>query len=190
MASAYAKKAALTAETQHTKYHLQDESDPLLSGQIKKYWTDLGLKFPGVTTAWSAVFVSWCIKTAGAKATEFKFSPAHSQFVHAAIKNEKNGTGVFRAKQINNYAPNIGDIIHNNRLGNTFDYAYAATHSSYSSHSAIVVETGVDSSGKYAVTSGGNESDSVRRKIVRLDANGFIKQRNVNPFICVIQNLK
>src|SRR5262249_14209741 len=88
-----------------------------------------------------------CVEQAGATSAEFKFNPAHSQFVYAAIQNGLHSTGVFRAFSVESYAPQIGDIIQNNRGGNTFSFDYARTHRSYESHSAIVVETGVDSKG-------------------------------------------
>jgi hypothetical protein len=47
-----------------------------------------------------------------------------------------------------------------------------------------------DSNGKYVLTIGGNESDSVRIKEVRLDTNGKIKNRQNNPFILIIETLK
>lgn len=189
MPSAFAKRLASVAEAQYDAYHFHSESDPPLAKQIERYWKDLGLKFPGVDTAWSAVFVSWCVQRAGASANEFKFSAQHSVFVHKAIKNAKAGIGVFRAFHIDAYGPQVGDIIQNNR-GKAYTYDYASTHADYLSHSAIVIETGTDSQGLYALTVGGNESDSVRRKIVRLRPNGKIKQRPLSPFICVIQDLK
>jgi S-(hydroxymethyl)glutathione dehydrogenase/alcohol dehydrogenase len=66
----------------------------------------------------------------------------------------------------------------------------AKTHSSYQSHSVIVIEEGTDSAGRFAFCIGGNESDSVRRSTVRLDKNGFIKQRAGNSFIALVKNLK
>ena len=126
------------------------------------------MQFPGVETAWSAVFVSWCVKQAGASSAEFKFNPAHSQFVHVAIRNGINETGVFRGFRIIDHAPQVGDIIQNNRGGSTFDFDFARTHKSYASHSAIVVEIGTDAQGGFALTVGGNESDSVRETVVRL----------------------
>src|SRR5262249_48287365 len=120
MPSAFAKKLAGIAQKQYDLYHFDSENDPPLAKQIGRYWTDLGLKFPGVSTAWSAVFVSWCVEEAGATSAEFKFNPAHSQFVYAAIQNGLHSTGVFRAFNVDSYAPQIGDIIQNNRGGNTF----------------------------------------------------------------------
>jgi len=83
----------------------------------------------------------------------------------------------------------VGDIIANNQAGLAFDFTYASAHDDYHSHSAIVVEKGRDSTGDYVLTVGGNEGDSVRRKIIYLN-NGVIPQRDHMPFIAVIQNLK
>jgi hypothetical protein len=190
MTSTYAKKLAATAVAQFDQFHEFSESDPPLAAQIKRYWEGIGLKFPGVKTAWSAVFVSFCVKTAGASAKEFTFAAAHSKFVKVAIQNALQGTGVFRAFEITKQQPQVGDIIQNNRGNHKFTYDFARTHSAYESHSAIVVEVGSDHNGHFANTIGGNESDSIRRKRVALNANGLIIQRKINPYICVIQDLK
>lgn len=189
--SAFAKKLASIAEDQHKKFQFTNEADPLLCKQIKKWTQDIGFTFTSCTSVpWSAVFVSWCVKEAGATKSEFKFAMAHSVFVNQAIKNAVNGVGVFRGREIGAHPPNVGDIIQNNRGGNKFDFAFAKTHTNYLSHSVIVVEIGQDNQGGFAFCIGGNESDSVRRSVVRLDPQGFIKQRDGNPFICVIENLK
>src|SRR5262245_38710976 len=112
--SPFALKLAEEADRQHTRFHMLNEADPELCGQIKKYWVDLGLTFSNCGVAWSAVFVSWCVKTAGATAAEFKFSAQHSVFVNQAIKNARAGTGVFHGMKIDLHAPAVGDIIQNN----------------------------------------------------------------------------
>ena len=189
--TAFAKKLAKIATDQHTKFHMLNEAEPSLCKQIKRYWTDLGLRFGGCAEVpWSAVYVSWCVKQAGAVKSEFPFSAAHSEFVHACIKNALGQTGVFRAIPIGSHAPEVGDIIQNNRGGTTFDYEFARTHRQYASHSAIVTEVGTDSAGPFALTIGGNESDSIRRTVVRLTATRLIRQRIINPYICVVRNLK
>lgn len=190
MPSKYAKELAATALDQFNEFHEFSESDPPLAAQIKRYWTGIGLKFPGVKTAWSAVFVSFCVKKAGATASEFAFAAAHAKFVKAAIQNALDNKGVFRAFPIDQYGPQVGDIIQNNRGGNKFSYDFARTHSAYESHSAIVVQVGADHNGHFAMTIGGNESDSIRRKRVVLNDKGFIVQRKLSPYICVIQDLK
>ena len=188
MPTPYAKKLSNIALTQYDKYHLLREQQSPLAEQIKQYWKGIAA-FPGVSTPWSAVFISWCVKQAGAVGSEFKFAAAHSQFVYQAIQNAAAGTGVFRGYDVATYAPKVGDILHNNRSGNSFTFAYASTHKAYESHSAIIVEVGMDTQGRYLRTIGGNESDSVGLKEVRLNANGIVK----NPaglYISVIENLK
>lgn len=191
MPTPFALKLAGIAEEQHTMFHLHDEADPLLCKQIKKYWTDLRLGFTScVSVPWSAVFISWCVKQAGASAAEFKFAAAHSVFVFQAIQNARNGSGVFRGVDIATAVPGVGDIIQNNRGGKKHLFNFAKTHKNYESHSAIVIETGQDSNGRFALTIGGNEGNSVRQTVVRLNDQGFIKQRINNPFICLVKNLK
>ena len=190
MLSAFEEKVSAVAQEQYDKFHFHSENDKPLADQIKVYWAGLDLKFPGVGTAWSAVFVSWCIKQAGATSSEFRFSARHSDFVFWAISNADARRGLFQALPITECAPSVGDIIHNNREGKSFDYGFAAANRKYESHSAIVVDTGRDGTGRFATTIGGNESDSVRRKRVILNEDGFIAQRKANPYICVIQTLK
>jgi hypothetical protein len=188
--SKFAKRLASVAQGEHDQFHLIHETDPPLSGQIKKYWTTLGFQFPGVQTPWSAVFISFCVKTAGATAADFKFAEAHSVFVHKAIENARNQTGVFQGFDISEQPIALGDILQNNRGSHRFDFAFAKAHDAYESHSAIVISMGHDALGPFAMTVGGNESDSIRMKRVNLDPDGTVKQRASSPFICLVKNLK
>lgn len=189
--SAFARRLATIAQQQHAKFQFINEADPALCKQIQTWTEDIGFAFASCTKVpWSAVFVSWCVKEAGATKAEFKFAMAHSVFVQQAIKNGLSGQGVFHGLEITAHAPAVGDIIQHNRGGHTFDFDFARTHSSYNSHSVIVIEVGQDTKGRFAFCVGGNETDSVRRTVVRLNAAGFIKQRPGNPFICVIKDLK
>jgi hypothetical protein len=191
--SAFAKRLASIAQEQHAKFQFVNEADSELCKQIKKWTEDIGGEFFSCTSPkhpWSAVFVSWCVKQAGATKKEFEFSKAHSVFVHKAIQNALNGEGVFHGLDISAHAPNVGDIIQHNRGGKKFDFAHARKNKNYFSHSVIVVEVGEDTKGRFAFCIGGNESDSIRRTVVRLTPQGFVRQRENNPFICVIKTLK
>lgn len=184
--SDFAKLVATTAREQHDQFHLIDENDEPLSSQIKKYWQAVGQPFPGVEVPWSAVFVSFCVKKAGATDDEFEFAAAHSIFVHKAINNP----AAYRGVKISAASVRVGDIIQNNRGGTSHDFEFAKTHPTYTSHSAVVVARGEDHLGKFALTIGGNESDSVRRVRVALKDDGTIRQRTGNPFICLLKNEK
>jgi hypothetical protein len=192
MPSTYARKLAKVAEDDYNNYHGLHETTTKMSTRIKFYWSSTVGGFTSVGVAWSAVFVSAMVKSAGATGAEFKLSSRHAIFVNWAIKNADNGVGLFRAFKISDYAPKIGDIIQNNRGGNTFDYAHAKASDNYPSHSAIVVEEGVDGSGRYVRTVGGNEGDTVGDAVIRVTSAGLIKQPASDPtrYICVIQNLK
>jgi hypothetical protein len=192
MASTYARALARAAEKEFDLYGSFHETTAVMQRRIAAYWTEIGLRFTSVSVPWSAVFVSSHVKRAGATAGEFKFAAAHSQFVRAAARNAANEAGVFRAYAVSDYAPQVGDIIQNNRAGNAFTFAYAKTHSSYPSHSAIVVEEGIDGAGRYVRTIGGNEGDKVGEKVVRLTAQGMVRQPTSAPryYISVIQTLK
>ncbi len=189
--SPFALALANTAQEQHNRFQFTNEADPVLCQQIKKWTQEIGFKFTSCTQVpWSAVFISWCVKQAGATKAEFKFAMSHSVFVNQAIRNAVKGTGVFQGFDFNAQPPAIGDIIQNNRRGNTFNFAFAKKNAQYESHSVIVVETGRDAQGGFAFCIGGNEQDSVRRSVVRLDDDGLIKQRTGNSFIAIVKNLK
>jgi len=188
MATAFQKRLAVIARTEYDRFHLLRENQEPLASRVAKYWTDLGFAFPGVHVPWSAVFVSWCVRSGGATAGQFKFARAHSQFVFAAIANASAGTGVFRGRAPSAYAPKVGDILQNNRSAHMVDFAFAATHKAYESHSAVVVEVGVDERGRYLHTIGGNESDSVGLKEVRLSTTGKVANSS-GLYISVIETL-
>ena len=176
------------ANRQHSLYSGCDETDDPLFSQIGEYWTGATLTYPGnVSTPWSAAFISWCLKAAGATAQQMTFSGRHSIYIHPMIQNAKAGTGNFRAHDITAYAPKVGDLVHYSRDGAVTTYAQADASGNYDSHSAIVVGFGEGAAGRYALTIGGNEGDSVRRKEVPLNAAGTVKQRASNPFLAVVE---
>lgn len=191
-AADYRDRLVSVARTEQATFGETVETDEPLRSRIDKYCTDIGVAPPQDISdfAWSAVFVSWCVKTAGATADEFKFSTMHSVFVKAAIQNALKSIGVFRAWPIEQYAPKVGDIIQRNRSGGDITYGQAKTKTSYPSHSAIVVEVGVSGGRKFARLVGGNERDSIRITRLWLTESGHVQQADGDPYICVIQTLK
>ena len=65
----------------------------------------------------------------------------------AAVANAKSATGVFMGRDVAQCAPKMRDILQSNRGHGAYTCQYAATHRSYPSHCAIVMEVGVDSKG-------------------------------------------
>ena len=137
--SAFAAGLAAVVRALHDQFQFVTEGDPVLCAQIRKWTIGIGGEFVSCTSPnhpWSAVFVSWCVKQAGATASEFKFSKQHSVFVHQAIKNADKGTGVFHGLPIDAHPPGVGDIIQHNRAKPPKSFQFARTHANYPSHSA------------------------------------------------------
>lgn len=190
MLSAFEAALVQVAEGEFARFGGLDEDFPPLSDRIRQYWEDLGFRFKDVEEPWSAVFVSWCLKQAGAKKSEFLFSAQHSQFVHWAIGNAEARRGVFQAFPFDEVALDVGDIVQWNRNGNIFNFDHAAREKSYPSHSAIVTALGRDAAGRFARTVGGNEGDTIGISRIALNEAGIIRQRAKRSFIAVVQTLK
>ncbi|MDX0140827.1 DUF2272 domain-containing protein [Sinorhizobium meliloti] len=176
-----------------------DEGDDPLRSRIADYYEAGGgsrnLDPTLNVNAWSAAFVSFCVKQSGATAQQFKFNLSHSVFVQAAIANGLADTGVFRGHRITDYAPKLGDLVHHNRDGGTLSFDFARRNTGYPSHSAIVVDFETRNGVRHAVTIGGNEhmrggSGTVGMKRFAVDSNGFLDQSVIAPrLICVVENL-
>lgn len=197
----YAQRLALVASAEHRDYSGILETDSSLKKRIYDvYLADLDHANPDdelgwdmssdiTSWAWSATFVSWCVLESGAFNADFDFSIRHAKYIKFCIANGDNGSGTFRARKLDDYSPQVGDLICGNRGGGQVTFGQARTLDSYNSHGAIVVELTVQDGVHYAVTIGGNEGDSIRKTMVRLTQQGRVKQRGTDPYICVIQNL-
>lgn len=157
-------------------------------------------------TAWSAAFISFVVKKAlrssGSKAS-FKFSARHSEYVGAAIRNVLQGQSApaflgLPPTGVGAVEPEVGDIIGVTRVRAIDDYAdaldAARANERYFSHFDVVTEI---KNGEVKCV-GGNVSNSVTKKTVRLASNGilpilrfkFDSAGNVisGPYICVIKH--
>jgi hypothetical protein len=186
------------AKAEFDRFHGINEGDQPLRGRIADYYEAGGgsrnLDPTLNENAWSAAFVSFCVKQSGATLDQFKFSLSHSVFVRAAIVNADNDRGVFRGHRITEYAPKVGDLIHHNRSGGTLSFDFARANTGYPSHSAIVVDFENRDGVRNAVTIGGNEflsggSGTVGKKFFPLDPSGLLDQSSIGPrLICLVEN--
>lgn len=69
-------------------------------------YNEYGTPYLGEPPAWSAAFVSYVMRAAGA-GTGFPYSPLHADYINAAARNE----GVLHAERPEGYAPQVGDLI-------------------------------------------------------------------------------
>ena len=165
------------------KGRADEESDPYYK-YVREMWAAIGepwdgrSRYPnGEEVPWSAAFISWVVRRAGAAYANFQFAASHSVFVNNAIKARVTNRldKPFWGFRINERKPEIGDIIQRNRGSGAFTYSHAENHSSYSSHSDIVVEVTPD----VVRVIGGNVGDTVAMggaiQEYDLGPDGFIK---------------
>ena len=156
------------------------ETDPRLRKTLQDYWkTGAGVNYsedqlgdPGFQNdhPWSAAFISWVMKTAGA-GNAFKYSSSHAVYTRAAKDNRiANNDNPVRAYRITELAPQVGDLICKSRSGS--GATYDNIRPGMKTHCDIVTEVRPRS----ILTVGGNVNNSVAQKTLRTDANGTMAE--------------
>lgn len=156
------------------------ETDPANLGILRDYWkTGAGVDYTAAQLAspafqgshpWSAAFISWVMRKAGA-GDAFKYNASHSVYTAAAKKNRIDGNdNPFKAYRIGELSPRVGDLICKARAGS--GATYDTIKPGMTTHCDIVV--GVRPDGLEVV--GGNVSNSVSggRGRVKLDSAGHL----------------
>ena len=169
------------AEFARWNFGQTDESDPRMRPVLEAYWRATPMGVPTTpnwwsNVAWSAAFISWVMKTAGA-GSNFRYSSAHTDYVGDAKRNRlANNTNPFKAYRITEVAPRVGDLVCVERQdgnGNWSGVNYDNVDQGFrASHCDIVVEVQAGQ----LITIGGNVSDSVSDTPVRIDGNGRVIQ--------------
>lgn len=142
----------------------RDECDPAMRSILEDYWrTGVGW-VPRKdnwcsAAAWSAAFISWVMRQAGA-GDAFRYSGAHTTYVGAAKRNRMaNNSNPFKAYRTSEVAPRVGDLVCNARSNSGVTYDNV-DRGSYKSHCDIVVEV---LPGRVKAI-GGNVQNSVSKK--------------------------
>lgn len=123
--------------------------------------------------AWSAAFISYVMRIAGAN-ERFTYSPDHATYINAAASGENPW---LTARNPANYTPEIGDLLCVGR-GKSRDTTFAMLPTSYNfpAHCGIVVITQQNAPpfGRELSVIGGNIDDSVALTHVPVDATGRV----------------
>jgi hypothetical protein len=90
---------------------------------------------------WSAAFISWVMKQAGA-GNKFKYSKWHSDYIRDAIKKRKDNdpNAAFKGYRLNEISPQVGDLVCFSSGEDTGQVDYDTTRR-YRAHCDIVVAT-------------------------------------------------
>jgi hypothetical protein len=142
--------------------------------RVGTYWLDgtgtHGLDGRNHDSAWSATFISWIMRSAGA-GDRFRYSTQHSVYISQGIrdflsKREAAGYWTVRLKAAR---PKVGDLVCWSReAGVDYDHQKGG---SYKGHSDLVVEVMLDR----VLVIGGNVGDSVTQRPLALDGSGFLE---------------
>jgi hypothetical protein len=122
--------------------------------------------------AWSAAFVSYVVRMAGA-GSGFPYSATHSDYIHAALQQARGETDrwVITAERPDNYAPQPGDLICHGRGATASLHFDEIPSGRFPAHCDIVVDTSLP--GRIAVI-GGNFDDAVTLTHVPVTSGGQI----------------
>jgi hypothetical protein len=141
--------------------------------RIGQYWVE-GTNTHGIDGRngdwpWSAAFISWVEKQAGAGA-RFRYSTQHSVYISQAIRDRLSGRAAagYWGCRLNEIRPTTGDLVCWARQSGV-DYDHQAG-GNYKGHSDIVVE--VQPTQIFVI--GGNVGNSITKRPLKLDSNGFV----------------
>lgn len=138
--------------------HMRETDEPA-SSRIAQYWANVGKpEWSGQTTdqPWSAAFISFAMKEAG-DGGKFKKATGHCIYINDAIKRCNEVGAAFHGKRIQEYAPQLGDLICRTRAGSEVNFDTAPATPWYTSHTDIVTAI---KPGEVEMT-GGNVGNSV-----------------------------
>ncbi|MBB3660008.1 hypothetical protein FHX15_005277 [Rhizobium sp. BK650] len=177
--------AANAASIARKQYALWDkgklsETQSRALPMLQDYWkTGLGISYSSAQLAspafqkahyWSAAFISWVMRKAGA-GSAFKYAASHSVYFVAARKNRaENNSNPFKAYRPTEIAPRPGDLICNWR---DRPVTYDSVKPGDPGHCDVVVEVKSD----HLLAIGGNKgtNGTVLMVKVPIDANGRLK---------------
>jgi hypothetical protein len=164
------------------------ETDPRMRPILQDYWlTGVGVQVTDSQLAsaawqnlhpWSAAFISWVMRQAGA-GSSFRYSARHAVYVVWAKQNRLAlNTNPFKAYRTTEVIPEPGDLLCLSRAGSGATYDNITPD--MKTHCDIVTEVQAGQ----LVTIGGNVSDTVRRTIPKTDSYGRVTQQ---PYYAVIK---
>jgi len=94
------------------------DADKAADPTAREFLREAALRAAIVDTPWSAAFVSYVIRTAGATAKRFRFSNAHRDYIYdafatsaAEVNGQNPGDRLYRACPLTETKPRAGDLI-------------------------------------------------------------------------------
>lgn len=152
------------------------ETEPPLEAQVLAYFAGVGRGdiTRGDQEPWSAAFISFCLREAGATTEILPVkSAAHSDYIHLGLAHRNAGHDVpivyFDRQET---PPRVGDLVGFSRDENVRNRTdiEAKKGKFFASHTDLVLDV---RPGKLTVI-GGNKSNTIKTETIRLDSDGLI----------------
>jgi hypothetical protein len=155
--------------------------------RVGDYWREIGGPYSNLTgkdrgTPWSAAFISWAMKRAGA-GDRFPYSAGHATYINQSIRSLGRADAPLIGHKSTEYAPKVGDLIGYWRGPKKITFENALQTGWYESHTDIVVD--VSDNALYSI--GGNILHSVTKTASRINKSGLLIDKRQNWFV-VIEN--
>lgn len=142
---------------------LKEATEPLTS-RIKEYFAACGA--PGVTHAqpWSAAFISWVMRQAGADASQLPFAPNHARYILQGLQASEDGNedAPLVYYDLDKMAPRVGDLLgfsRTSKVKSRDDMLAFLPNRHFDSHTDIVT----DVSNNNVRLIGGNLGDRIKQ---------------------------
>ncbi|MET0624562.1 MAG: DUF2272 domain-containing protein [Pyrinomonadaceae bacterium] len=160
------------------KFGEQFENHPLSRERIKTYWLSFQDHAEPVSVAWSAAFISSCMKKADLSLS-FKFSGRHTTYLSDSkrAKLSNDSSRAYWAVKLGERVVKVGDLVGAFRTGGacgTATKTYDSLPGDFCSHVDVVVAVRADK----ALAIGGNVGNTVTFKEIPLTPAGRVKAGN------------
>lgn len=154
------------------------ETDPGFWERVGVYWKmGTNRDFNGLHTdwPWSAAFISYIMRMAGAK-DKFRYAIRHSDYIAESIHGDIR---CFEGMRVQSYAPKIGDLV---CYAQQASVSYDHLPKSFISHTDIVVDTHPE----YIEVIGGNVGNSVSKRLLAINTEGILNDTQ-KDWLTIIQ---
>jgi len=172
--SGLAGRVKAKAVQEHRAFGGRNERNSGVTARMQNYWRSVGWN-PSASqirsrswqynNPWSAAFVSYVMKQAGA-GSQFRYHPAHWVYIADAKRNVGNRNETFWAFDARTVNPKVGDLVCKARAGSGLNFSNVQRGGK--SHCDIVTEVHA----RHIVIIGGNVGNTVKKQTVSLKSNG------------------
>ena len=191
--SPFKSELVKVAKDEHERLGSLKRGDAALRERIELYCRDVNVAMTDAVDKfhYSAVFISWCLRKAGASEEEFPATSRHWEYARRATQDPIGTEGILRGRTIESYAPQVGDLVHMNRDGGIVGYERARSGPyPYLAESGIVIHVGESEREALIVMGNQEPRGNVGTEQLVLSDSGLLVQRTKAPFICVLEVLK